>query len=119
MRVPAILHLGATAVLSADLVAGAALAFWTLVRFPDFRPRSLVGILAAFVAAQVVASFAPLLIRRAIELDHGVVVSLVGIVLPIFFLLFLTGAWLLRALVELIGGGGGGHGIRQPRSTSA
>lgn len=110
-----------TGILYADLVAAALLAFWTLLRFPRFGPRSLGRAIAAFLVAQVLGSVGPAFVGPAIHLPFGFYVVLLGIALPTFFGFFLTAAWVFRSLAAMLRGSGpgGGHRVRDAANSSA
>lgn len=82
------------------LAAAAILAAWTMLRFPDVRPRSLIGASAAFVGGQLTPSLGLLLLPLALR--DGVEVALTAVILPCFFIAWLTLGWLLRAIVDSI-----------------
>jgi hypothetical protein len=110
-----------TGILYADLIAASLLAFWTMVRFPKFGPKSLAGAIVAFVVAQIMGSAGPALVGPAIRLPFGFYVVLLGIALPMFFLFFLTAGWLFRSLASILRGSGprGGHRARDTAHSSA
>lgn len=98
--------------ISVDVVAAAALALWVLVRFPRLGPRSLLWAFAAFLAGQWAPSVGVLFLMPVLRLPHGLELATVTVVLPAFFAWFLTLAWLFRAIISRLGGGGGGHRVR-------
>ena len=95
-----------------DVVAAAALALWVLVRFPKLGPKSIVWAMAAFLVGQFVPNLGVRLVMPVLQLPHGLELATVTVVLPSFFAWFLTLAWLFRAIIGRLGGGGGGHRIR-------
>lgn len=95
-----------------SLLASALLALWVLVRFPDLRPKSVFTAIVVFLAAQLVPNIGLALMPAVMRLPHGPQLALIGIVLPAFFLLWLTLAWLLRAVGDGIGGPRGGHRVQ-------
>lgn len=95
------------------LVVSAGLAAWLLVRFPSRRPTSVVWALVFFAAGQLVANFGLVLLPPVLRLPHGSQLALPVVVLPVFLVLWLTLAWLLWAIVDMVGRPGGGHPVRK------
>jgi hypothetical protein len=93
-----------------EMIAAAVLALWVVTRWPQLGPKSIVAALGALLVALVLGSFASTAVTAAITLPYGIYAALLGCILPTFFLIFLAGAWLLRSLVDAIGGGSGGTG---------
>jgi hypothetical protein len=79
-------------VFAVALVVGAALlALWVDVRFPKLAPRRLQMRLVVAALAYVAVATIPV---------PPTVAGLVGLVLPVLSLGFLTGIWLLRELAQ-------------------
>lgn len=95
-----------------DLVAAAVLVLWTANRHPELRPRSVFGVLFAFGVSQLLAQFGLLFIPPMVRLPYGDRLVLVVVVLPVFFAMLLSSLWLLRAVVDAVGGPRGGHRAR-------
>jgi hypothetical protein len=100
--------------LSVELVAAAMLALWVVVRFPRRGPQSVRGAGMLVGLALVAVQLAPAGLQLAGHLPFGVYAGLFGCVLPSFFGVFLSGAWLMRVLASAFGGSGGGGGHRVP-----
>jgi hypothetical protein len=73
------------------------LALWVDVRFPKLAPSSLPRRLGAACGAFVLLQVTPVLGGSA----AGIYATLFAILLPAFVITFLTGVWLLRALLDL------------------
>jgi hypothetical protein len=100
-------------------IAGAgALAVWVLTRFPERRPKTLHWALLAFLAAQVVPNLGLAVLPAVLRLPYGPQVVLLAVVLPVFFALFVTVGWLVRAGIDAVGGPRGGHPVRSVRAHS-
>ena len=87
----------------ACLVLGAAmLAFWVLVRFERFGPRSLVGAVCGWVASGALIFAIPACVSGiiAVGFPEPRLLIIFGLVLPIFTYFFLAGAWFMRTLLE-------------------
>lgn len=96
----------ATKLISLYCLGGAGLAFWLLIRFPGFGPKSILRAAVAVLAAFIVAAFVPLLLEASIaagELTGGLV-ALFGLVLPTLTAIFWSAACLLRAFCGLLTG---------------
>lgn len=96
-----------------DLFAAAALAVWVLVCLPRLGPRTVGWAIVAFIAGQCAPSLGLEVLGSVVRLPHGPQLALVLVVLPVFFVMFVTIAWLMRACIGTIGGGGGGHRARR------
>jgi ABC-type transport system involved in multi-copper enzyme maturation permease subunit len=91
-------------------VAAAALALWTIVRFPNLGPQTLVGALA-----QVGISFAsgwllvPPGMRSALTLSQpqGPLLAVFLFALPSLIYVFLAALWAMRVLQQML------HGARR------
>jgi hypothetical protein len=103
-----------TTLLYASLGAGLALAAWTIVRFPSLTPRSLAVALAIFLGAQVLMAVGPAIVAAAVTLPYGSYVALLGVILPIFCISFVSCGWLMIVALSLVGGPRGGHRVRVP-----
>ena len=106
--------ISAVTFLTIELVAGAVLALWVLVRFPRLGPNTLRAALVIAVGALVVMRVASVAALLVVGLPHGAYAALFGCALPGFFTAFLGAAWLLRVLARQLGGNGGGGGHRVP-----
>lgn len=84
------------------LIGAAILASWAMVRFPNSRPRSLVGAFALFIAGQLIPLLGLIVLPSVLQLAGGVRVALPVVVLPSFFVPWLTLGWLLWAIVDSI-----------------
>jgi hypothetical protein len=104
-----------TALLYLDVAGAGVLAAWTVARLPRLRPKTITTSLGCVAASMLVAQVAPPFIPHLMALTDGMYVVLLGCVLPIFFLLFLTSGWLLLAILERRGGTGGGHRVSLPQ----
>ncbi len=98
-------------VLSFDLGAAALIALWVIVRFPRLGPRSLLWAMAGFIAGQVAPSIGLVAVEPVLRFPHGLILALVGVVLPVFCVMFLTAGWLFRAVLARLGGPRGGHPV--------
>jgi hypothetical protein len=87
-------------------IGGAGLAFWVLLRYPRFGPKTIGGATAAVIAAFVVAAVVPSLLQASIGDGSrtGAFLALVGLVLPTLAALFWSAACLLRAFCGLLSG---------------
>jgi hypothetical protein len=95
-----------------ELFSAAALAVWVMARFPRRGPRSIMSAAGLVVVALALGRLAPAAIRVVVGAPFGIYVALLGCVLPLFFSIFLTTGWLMRALLGRVGGSGGaGHRI--------
>jgi hypothetical protein len=92
--------------ISVYCVGGAALAFWILVRFPRFGPRTLLGSGAAVLAALLLAAVVPVCLDALVSSGGrtGALVALLGLVLPTLAAIFWSAACLLRVFCGLLGG---------------
>lgn len=97
-----------------DLAAAAVLALWVTVRYANLGPRSVRWAALGFLVGQCVPSLGLWVLPDVVGLPWGPQLALLGVVLPVFFVMFLTIAWLLRACASSIGGPRGGHRIRMP-----
>ncbi|MDX6399923.1 MAG: hypothetical protein QOF27_529 [Gaiellaceae bacterium] len=98
--------MGASMLLEAYCIGGAGLAFWVLVRFPEFGPRSLLGATGALMVAFAVAAVVPALLSGLVgDSDRtGGLIGLLGLVLPVLAAIFWSAGCLLRAFCGLLGG---------------
>jgi hypothetical protein len=95
-----------------ELFSAAALAVWVMARFPRRGPRSIMSAAGLVVVALALGRLAPAAIRVVVGAPFGIYVALLGCVLPLFFSIFLTTGWLMRAFLGHLGGSGGaGHRI--------
>ena len=98
------------AIVSIALVAAALLALWVVIRFPTLGPESLTWAILGFLAGQCAPSLGLTILMRVLHLPHGVELAVVGVVVPAFFAMFLTAAWLFSAIIAKISRSG--HPIR-------
>lgn len=98
-----------------DVAAAAVLALWVAVRHPTLGPRSVGRAVIAFLLGQCMPSLGLWALPGVVTLPWGKQLALLGVVLPVFFVMFLTIAWLMRACADSIGGPRGGHRIRTRR----
>lgn len=102
-----------------DLVTAAVLVAWVIVRYPNLGPRSItwavVCVLLGATAPKIALAALPLVLR----LPHGLQIALLGVVLPVFFVMFLTMGWLIRACAGALGGPRGGHRVRSAAASRA
>lgn len=70
--------------------------------------------LVLFLAGQVVPSLGLIALERMLLLDDGVQLGLPLVILPTFFVLWLTAGWLLWAIVDQFGEPRGGQPRRKP-----
>jgi hypothetical protein len=106
-----------TAFLGVELGAAAALALWTITRFPRVGPRSLRSAILLVGAGLLILQLAPYEAALLAHLPHGVYVALFACILPSFFAAFLAVGWLMRLVVGQLGGSGGGSGHLAPASS--
>jgi len=97
-----------SAFLELELLGAAALAAWVLVRKPNFGPRSVTRAILVSLLAVAAGDAAPYLAKLIAKAPHGPYIALFACVLPVFVFMLLAAAWLVRALLDLVGGGGGG-----------
>lgn len=96
-----------------EVAASALIAGWVVVRFPGRGPTRVSSALAVLLVALLVGAGGPAAIPLTMRLPHGLYVTLLGLILPVFFVMTLAIAWLVRSIALLVGGsGGGGHPIR-------
>jgi hypothetical protein len=69
-----------------------------------------------FLAAQIVPNLGLAALPDVLLLPHGPQLALGAVVLPAFFLVWLTLGWLLLAVNDAVGGPRGGHRTRQDRA---
>lgn len=101
------------AFLSAEFIGAAALALWTVAVFPRLGPKTLRSTVAAAAGAFGLLQLLPLGVDLTLPL--GRYVTLLGLVLPGLYLVFLFVAWTLRHFARELGGrSGGGPGQRVP-----
>ena len=96
--------------LSAEFIAAATLALWTVTRFPRLGPKSLRSALILCIAALALLQLLPLGVKAAVHLPNGGYAAIFGCVLPALVAVFLAVAWLMRLLAGQLGGAGGGGG---------
>ena len=99
-----------------DLTAAAALAVWATVRYATFGPRTVRWAIVAFFAGQCMPTLGLWVLPDVVALPWGPQLALLVVVLPVFFVMFVTVAWLMRACAGAVGGPRGGHRIRVPLS---
>lgn len=92
--------------IAAYCLGGAGLAFWVLLRFPRFGPRTILGAAAAVIAAFAVAAVVPSLLQASIAGGSraGGILALLGLVLPTLAAMFWSAGCLLRAFCGLLSG---------------
>lgn len=90
----------ATLVLAAFAAGAAAIAFWTVARFPDFGPRSVPTALA-LAAAMFVLQTPLLALVGPVMAAFTVAGALLFVILPSLVLLFWASGCLVRSLVLL------------------
>lgn len=101
------------AFLSAELIGAALLALWTVAVFPRLGPKTVRPTLAVAVCAFGLLKLLPFGV--SVSLPEGRYVTLLGVVLPGLYLVFLFVAWTLRLFAGLLGGrSGGGPGHHVP-----
>lgn len=82
----------------------AALALWTLVRFPELGPRRPVAVILAVVALVVSMKVAGALFDAVVALgQYGVAIALLVVVLPALTGAFWVSGCVLRTLAETPG----------------
>jgi hypothetical protein len=86
------------------LVAAGVLATWVIVRFPDRRPKSFGTAMLLFLGGQVGPTAGLVLLPAALRVEHGTQFAFAAVVLPAFFVLWLTSGWLLLAIGDVVGG---------------
>ena len=96
------------------LVAAGVLATWVIVRFPARRPTSVSNALLLFLVGQVAPTAGLALLPAALRVEHGAPFAFAAVVLPAFFVLWLTSGWLLLAISDVVGGQRG-RVVRRPR----
>jgi hypothetical protein len=96
------------------LAAAAVLATWLIVRFPDRRPTSVGNAILFFLAGQIAPNLGLFLLPFALRVGHGAPLAFAAVVLPAFFVLWLTSGWLLLAISDAVGGPRG-RAVRHPR----
>jgi hypothetical protein len=101
-----------------DLTAAAVLALWVAVRYANLGPASVGWAVVAFLAGQCVPSLGLWVLPAVVTLRGGIQLALLGVVLPVFFAMFITIAWLMRAFANAVGGPRGGHPVRARKRTS-
>ena len=89
-----------------SLATGAALlALWTILRFTNFGPRTVVwalgNVIAACVLLQVVLPTALGAIGES-GIPAAAWVSVFGVALPLLVYVFLSGGWMVRAAMSLL-----------------
>jgi hypothetical protein len=79
-------------------LGAAALAFWTLVRFPGRAPASLGWAFAHVAAAMAVGSSLKAILAAVVAapLPFTLFIAVFGVALPALIYIFLAGAWLVR-----------------------
>ncbi|HET7137500.1 MAG TPA: hypothetical protein VFI04_04035 [Gaiellaceae bacterium] len=97
-----------------DLAAAAVLALWVTVRYASFGPRSIRWAALGFLVGQCAPTLGLWVLPDVVRLTWGPQLALLGVILPVFFVMFLTVAWLMRACANSIGGPRGGHRVRLP-----
>lgn len=85
--------------------SGAVLALWVLSRYPRLGPTKFAPALGLVIAAVALGHGTPFAISVLVGLPYGIYVVFFTCVLPTFFLVFLTAAWLLRSLAAMTSGG--------------
>ena len=101
------------------LAAAALLATWLIARFPDRRPKSVGNAILLFLAGQVAPNLGLVLLPFALRVgQQGAPLAFAAVVLPAFFVLWLTSGWLLLAINDAVGGQRG-RAVRRPRHDSS
>ena len=92
--------------IAAYCVGGAGLAFWVLLRFPRFGPKTIVGAAVAVIGVFAVAAVVPSVLQSAVADGSrtGGFVALLGLVLPTLAAMWWSAACLLRAFCGLLSG---------------
>lgn len=85
------------------LIAAAILAAWALARFPDAGPRAVPVALGLFLGGQLAPYAGLLVLPPVLRLADGAQLALPLVVLPCFFVAWLTIGWLVRAILESAG----------------
>jgi hypothetical protein len=88
-----------------ELVAALMLAAWVMVRYPNFGPRSIGWAIVCALAGATVPRIGLTVLPLVLRLPNGVELALLGVVLPVFAVMFLATGWLMRALARSLGGG--------------
>jgi hypothetical protein len=86
-------------------LGAAALALWTVVRFPKLGPETLGGALLQVAVALVAGAFlVPVGMRSALTFDPptGPMLAVFAFVLPGLAYLFLTTLWAMRVLQQML-----------------
>jgi hypothetical protein len=99
-----------------DLTAAALLAVWVTLRYATLGPRTVRWAIVAFLAGQCMPTLGLWVLPGVVALPWGPQLALLVVVLPVFFVMFVTVAWLMRACAGSVGGPRGGHRIRVPLS---
>jgi hypothetical protein len=92
--------------ISAYGVGGAALAFWILLRFPRFGPRTLLGSGMVVLGALVLSAVVPACVAALVSTlgRAGAFAALLGLVLPTLAAIFWSTACLMRVIAEALRG---------------
>ena len=86
-------------------LGAAALALWTVVRFPKLGPETLFGALIQVALAMAAGAFVvPVGMRSALAYDPptGPMLAIFAVVLPGLAYLFLTTLWAMRVLQQML-----------------
>jgi hypothetical protein len=84
-------------------LGSALLAFWFVVRFPDKTPESFTRALLHVGAALLLGPFTPLLVGTLWAQGYAfALVSMFGVLLPVLFYTFLSGAWFFKLATDTI-----------------
>jgi hypothetical protein len=100
------------------LAASAILAAWSMLRAPNVRPRSVRVALTCFAAGQLGPLLGLLVLPSVVRLTGGAQLALPLVVLPSFFVVWLTIGWLLWAILDGVGPPRGGHPVRKRTARS-
>ena len=91
-------------ILAGFCLAGAALALWLLLRFPQAGPRRLTSVLLAVLAVGLGLSLAGPLVGALTEFrPFGAAIALLAVVLPTLTFAFWVAGCVIRVLAELPG----------------
>jgi hypothetical protein len=84
-------------------VGSALLAFWFVVRFPDKAPANFTRALLHVGAALLLGPFTPLAVGALWAQGYTfALVSIFGVLLPVLFYTFLSGAWFFKLATDTI-----------------
>jgi hypothetical protein len=85
-------------------VGSAALALWFVVRFPDRTPENFGRALIHVMAAMLLGPMTPKLVAALWVHGHATaMVAIFGVLLPVLFYTFLSGAWFFKLATDALG----------------